>query len=85
MGMQEEAPVAPDTFGLPEYRVTEWEIEIDGGDIRIACGHKRFGHIEWLYTVVMTPKKLTSCLEDCARMAGTGYNPMQLMDRRKSN
>lgn len=60
-----------DTIGLPEYRVTEWMMEADGDDIRVACGARRFGHVEWLYTVVMTPEKLLSCLLECARYAGT--------------
>lgn len=84
MNNLEEAPTAPDTFGLPEYRVTEWSIEIDGGDIRIACGTKRFGHVEWLYTVVMTPEKLTRCLLDCASMAGT-VQFLHLIDHRKGH
>jgi hypothetical protein len=84
MGMHEEAPSAPDTFGLPEYRVTKWEIEIDGDDIRLVCGAKRFGHIEWFYTVVMKPEELSQCLQECASIADT-IHALRTMGRRTSH
>jgi len=58
MGMLESPADMPDVFGLPEYRVKDARAEIDGRDVRIAFAEKRFGHVEWRYTVVMTPEEL---------------------------
>lgn len=63
MGMLEWPADLPDVVGLPEYRVTVYTTEIDGKDVRMAFGQKRFGHVEWLYTAVMPPQEL---LEVCA-------------------
>jgi hypothetical protein len=73
MEIRDEVPLAPDTYGLPEYRVTKWLIEMDGGDVRIACGAQRFGRVDWFYTVVMTPEELRQCLQECDRIAGTAH------------
>jgi len=62
MGMQETAH-APNIYGLPEYNVTEGYAEIEGRDVRMAFGTKKFGQVEWLYTAVMEPEKLLSILQ----------------------
>lgn len=70
-----ESPVtAPDAMGLPEYRVTEMYTEIDGNDIRMAFGTKRFGHVEWLYTVVVSPEKLLKFCHHCEMVALEVFN-----------
>jgi hypothetical protein len=44
MGILEFAVEAPDTFGLPEYKISEMrgEIEANGHDVRMVFGAKRF-------------------------------------------
>lgn len=48
----------PDTFGLPEYYVTDTFIERDGPNIRIICGVRRNGVVHWLYSAVMRKDNL---------------------------
>lgn len=50
---QREVPVAVDTYGLPEYQVSEIMYETEGDRVRMLCGIRRFGQITWLYTAVM--------------------------------
>jgi len=65
MGMVDSPATMPDIFGLPEHRVKEAYMEMDGRDIRMAFGRKCFGHVEWLYTVVMPPDEL---MDMCDRL-----------------
>lgn len=62
---------APDTFGLPEYKVSEMcaEIEANGHDVRMVFGSKRFGHLNWLYTVVCSPEDLIQLARQCEALA----------------
>jgi hypothetical protein len=83
MAMLEFPAEVPDTHGLPEYRVSEMRTEIDGADVRMVFGTKRFGQIEWLYTVVVSPEKLMAFTEHCNSIAEEAYNLMQLMGRRR--
>ena len=53
MGLREEAHTAPDLYGLMEYKITEVLTEIDGPDVRILCGCRKFGVVHWLYSVVI--------------------------------
>jgi hypothetical protein len=53
LGMHCEAPIAPDLYGLPEYKISEVITEIDGPDVRMVCGCRKFGVVHWLYSVVM--------------------------------
>jgi hypothetical protein len=53
MDLFKEAPTAPDTYGLMEYKVSEVLTEIDGPDVRVLCGVRKFGQVHWLYSVVV--------------------------------
>lgn len=81
MGMQEEAPNAPEVYGLPEYRVKRWAIEIDGTDVRMAFGTTKFGHTEWLYTVVMPPLDLLRCLRELTIATEEAFLIQKMMDQ----
>jgi hypothetical protein len=72
---------APDTYGLPEYHVTEMRTEIDGRDVRLAFGHKRFGQVQWLYTVVISPERLMTLTRDCQSVAEEAFNISQIMGK----
>lgn len=85
MGMLECPDLAPDTHGLPEYRVSEMRTEIDGSDVRMVFGTKRFGQIEWLYTVVVSPEKLMALCQNCQSIAEEAFNLSQLMGRRRAD
>lgn len=85
MAMQEEAPNAPDVYGLPEYRVKRWAIEIDGSDLRMAFGTNKFGHPEWLYTVVMSPHDLLTCFSELTVAAEQAIQIQQMMDRHRGH
>jgi hypothetical protein len=84
MAMVEFPAEAPDTYGLPEYHVTEIRTEIDGRDVRMVFGTKRFGQINWLYTVVISPEKLLMLSQECATVAAEAFNLSQMMDRRRA-
>jgi len=43
----------PDTFGLPEYFVSNIATEADGPNVRIVCGVNRGGQVHWLFSYVM--------------------------------
>lgn len=79
MGILEAQAAMPDTMGLPEYRVTEVYTEIDGNDVRMAFGTKRFGHVEWLYTVVVDPWKLLEFCRHCETVAIEAINLSRLI------
>lgn len=83
MGMLEIAD-APDTHGLPEYRVSEMRTEIDGNDIRMVFGTRRFGQIEWLYTVAVSPERLMEIAQHCYSVAEEAFNLQQLMGKRRA-
>jgi len=64
MGTLEMPAELPDVVGLPEYQVKSYRWEIDGANMRVAFCGCRFGHPEWLYTVLMSPAELlTVCAE----------------------
>lgn len=75
----------PDTYGLPEYHVTEMRTEIDGRNIRMLFGHKRFGQIHWLYTVVVSPEKLLTLCYECEGVAEQAFNISQLGDKGRAH
>jgi hypothetical protein len=72
---------APDTYGLPEYHVTEMRTEIDGRDIRMVFGAKRFGQIQWLYTVVISPERLMTLTSECRSVAEQAFNLSQFLGK----
>jgi hypothetical protein len=85
MEIQDMPQEAPDTYGLPEYcHLTEMRSEIDGRDIRMVFGHRRFGQIQWLYTVVVSPEATMKLCRECMAVAEEAFNLTQMMDRRRS-
>ena len=75
----------PDTFGLPEYFITDVVTEIDGSNVRIICGVRRGGQVHWLYSAVMPADRLMSGSRQCNDAAIEAYNLQQMMDRRKGH
>lgn len=80
-----EAPVVPDTFGLPDYHVTEIIYEIVGTDVRMACGIKRFGQTHWLYTVTMPADRLLIEAFHGEAVACDAVNMLQLVGSGKGH
>lgn len=70
--------VAPDTYGLPEYRVTKIVKERVGDEIRLLCGAERFGQIQWSYICVVKASDLLLMARECERMALEASNEMAL-------
>jgi hypothetical protein len=75
----------PDTFGLPEFLISEVVTEIDGPNVRMICGIRRGGQIHWLYSCVMRADQLIGCSRDVNTAAVEAYNITQLMDRRRGH
>jgi hypothetical protein len=85
MGILEMPADAPDTYGLPEYcHLSEMCSEIDGRDIRMVFGQRRFGQVQWLYTVVVSPEAAMKLCRNIMLVAEEAYNLNQMMDRRRS-
>ncbi|WP_027583966.1 hypothetical protein [Bradyrhizobium sp. Ai1a-2] len=67
----------PDTFGLPEYFTTDVAAEIDGSNVRIACGDRRWGELHWLFVKIIPAdripyligelQKIAACITDLAK------------------
>jgi hypothetical protein len=79
MGMYPDNPTIteffPETYGLPEYFVSEAVAEIDGPNVRIICGAKRGTHVIWLYSAVIPAdvllpqaQKIAAVAEEAIRM-----------------
>lgn len=85
MGMLEFAAEAPDTFGLPEYKVSEMrgEIEANGHDVRLVFGTKRFQQLNWLYTVVCSPEDLIQLSRECEALAIEAIRVSSIVERRR--
>jgi hypothetical protein len=82
MGILEAPEAAPDVYGIPEYRISEVKSEIDGKDVRMVFGAKRFGQIHWLYTVVASAESLLKLCNHCEEVALQAINIEQVMQRR---
>lgn len=84
MGILELPTEAPDTFGLPEYKVSEMcaEIEANGHDVRIVFGAKRFQQLNWLYTVVCSPEDLMRLSRQCEALAIEAIQISKRLERR---
>lgn len=85
MSIQEEAPIAPDTFGLEEYFVTDIRTEIMGGNVRVICGSRSGREVRWRYSVVMPAEKLMIAAGQLTQAAEEALNFMQMVDRRKNH
>jgi hypothetical protein len=71
----------PDTFGLPEYFISEVVTEIDGPNVRMVCGVKRGGVVHWLYSCVMRADQLIGAGNQVTTAAEQAFNLDQLMGR----
>jgi hypothetical protein len=80
LGMN-EVPKAPDTYGLPEYKISEIMTEIDGPDVRILCGVRKFGEVHWLYSCVVRADTLLALNNQTRQAAEEAYNINQMMIR----
>jgi hypothetical protein len=78
MGHQEEAPIAPDTFGFVEYFVTDIATEISGTNVRMICGVRRGGQIHWLYSSVMPAELLLTNSKQCGTAAEQAFNLIRM-------
>lgn len=79
MGMRETPSGAPDTYGLPEYFISEIVTEIDGPNVRIICGVKRLGVIHWLYSSVMRADRLVVSSTQVKRAACEAFTVCELL------
>jgi hypothetical protein len=82
MGIQQEAPSAPDTYGLVEYFATEVFTEISGTNVRMVVGVKRGNQTNWLFSVVMPADCLIPNARQCESAALEAFNLVQMTDRR---
>jgi hypothetical protein len=81
MDLFKEAPNAPDTYGLIEYKISEVLTEIDGPDVRILCGIRKFGVVHWLYSVVINADDYLRINQQVRTAAEEAVNIQQLMNR----
>lgn len=81
MGIHNDAPSAPDTYGLMEYKITEVLTEIDGPDVRVLCGCRKFGQTHWLYSVVMNAEEYLRINEQVRTAAEQAVSIQRLMSR----
>ena len=71
----------PDTYGLPEYLVSNIATEIDGPNVRIVCGVRRGGQTHWLFSVVTRADQLIQIARECEGVAEEAFNLNELMRR----
>jgi hypothetical protein len=76
MGMQDRPP---DTFGLPEYYVTDFFTEIDGPNVRVICGVTRAGQTQWLFSKIIRADRLMLALRPIRHAAEEAHNAAQLL------
>ena len=86
MEMVNEARVAPDLYGLPEYKISEVMVEIDGPDVRVLCGIRKFGQVHWLYSVVINAETYLLMGQRVRTAAEQAFTQQQqLMDGRHAH
>jgi hypothetical protein len=85
MAKLEMPVVVPDTFGLPEYFITDVVTEITGTNVRIICGARRGGEVHWLYSAVMPADRLLSGARQCANAAIEAFSLQHVIGRRASH
>jgi hypothetical protein len=84
MGIQERTESSlPDTFGLPEFYITDVRTEIAGSNVRMVCGVRRGGTVHWLYSAVMPAELLLPTTQECALAACEAFNLTQMVERRR--
>lgn len=77
--------MVPDTFGLPEFFVTEIFTEIAGSNVRMVCGVKRGGIVHWLYSCVMPAEVLLPSTAQCADAATEAFSLLMIGRRGKGH
>lgn len=85
MGALEVPAEMPDTFGIPEYFISDVVTEIDGPNVRMICGIRRGGTIHWLYSCVIRADLLVLRNREVREAAEEAVNLQQMMDRRKGH
>jgi len=81
MNVHNTAHSAPDLYGLMEYKITEVLTEIDGPDVRVLCGCRKFGVVHWLYSVVVNAEDYLRINEQVKTAAEQAVSIQQLMHR----
>jgi hypothetical protein len=80
MGMQPDEPAcAPDTYGLPEFFITDVQTETVGSNVRLFCGVRRSGIVHWLYSCVIPAELLLATSMNCRAAAEQAVSLMQLV------
>jgi hypothetical protein len=86
MGIVQDRPnTLPDTFGLPEFFISDVVTEIDGPNVRMVCGIRRGGTVHWLYSCVMRADLLIAGSRQVNAAAQEAFNLSQMMDRRRDH
>jgi hypothetical protein len=85
MGKFEEAESIPDTYGLPEFFVTDIQAEVMGSNVRLTCGSRQGRSVQWRYTVILPAEQLMRIGRQCTQAAEEALNLMQMMDRQKGH
>lgn len=81
MNLFKEAPNAPDLYGLVEYKISEVLTEIDGPDVRVLCGIRKFGTVHWLYSVVVNAEDYLRINQQVRTAAEQAVNLQEMMNR----
>jgi hypothetical protein len=69
----------PDTYGLPEYLISTVITEIDGPNVRMICGIRRSGRVDWLYSCVMRADQLVQVSRACNDAALEAFNLQEMI------
>jgi hypothetical protein len=85
MQITETPAEGPDTYGLPEYFISDVATEIDGPNIRVICGSRRGGHVHWLYSCVMRADLLVIAARQVEKAACEAFTLQQLMGHAKGH
>jgi hypothetical protein len=64
-----------------EYKVSEVLTEIDGPDVRVLCGVRKFGQVHWLYSVVINAEDYLRINNQVRTAAEHAINIQQLLTR----
>jgi hypothetical protein len=68
-----------DTFGIPEFFITDTVTEIDGANVRIICGVRRGGRVHWLYSAVMAAEPMFRAALQCREAAERAFNVQEMI------
>lgn len=79
MGRHQVEVEMPDTFGIPEYLFSSVVTEIDGPNVRMICGIKRGGQMQWLFSCVARADQLIRMARDCQTAAAEAIGLQDLV------